>query len=113
MFRHELEHCGRLAIFKFEVDGNLAVTASGYLLHEENQARLYLVSLTEVKLSPPRRLTHLAVARFAKELRATYLVPVDHQAGCDRVSSSALEGGFIPVLTATSFDLLVAKLSQP
>jgi hypothetical protein len=111
MFHHELEYRGRLAIFKYEADGQLVVTASGYLIHEENQSRLYLVSLSEVKLTPPRRLVHLALARFAKELGATHLVPVASLASQNKVSLATLNEGLTPCLPAVPLDDLVAKLS--
>ncbi|KVP17404.1 hypothetical protein [Burkholderia ubonensis] len=114
MVRHEIEHNGRLAIFKLMDLGQTMVTASGYLIAEENEVRLYLVSLWEERRTPPRRLTHVALARFAKELGATHLVPVDHAVEDvpDRVTAAALAGGFIPTHAPVALSQLEARLAR-
>lgn len=114
MVHHEIEHNGRLAIFKLTHLGKTVVTASGYLIPEENEVRLYLVSLWEEKLTPPRRLVHVALARFAKELGATHLVPVDHamEAVEGRITPGDLVGGFVPSRTPVSLSQLEARLAH-
>ncbi|KVP75581.1 hypothetical protein WJ96_07685 [Burkholderia ubonensis] len=114
MVHQEIEHNGRLAIFKLTEHGQPVVTASGYLIPEENEVRLYLVSLWEVKRTPPRRLTHVALARFAKVLGATHLVPVDHAVKSvqGRVTAVDLAGGFIPTHAPVGLSHLEAKLAR-
>jgi hypothetical protein len=112
MVTHELEYNGRLALFCLAHLGRRVVSASGYLIHEEGQARLYLVSLCQERLAPPHRLGHVALARFAKALRATHLVPVDHgmPSVLGRVTPAVLDGGFVPALPPATLDELDAKL---
>lgn len=114
MVHQEIEHTGRLVIFKFSYQGRLVIWASGYLISEEGQTRLYLVSYWEARLMPPRRMGHVALARFARALKASHLVPVDHgiAAAHDRVSAGRLSGGFIPCLGAVTLEQLDAKLTR-
>jgi hypothetical protein len=114
MLHHEIEHNGRLAVFRMAYLGQWVVTASGYLVAEEEQARLYLVSFSERRLVPPQRFGHVGAARFAKALGATHLVPVDHGMAMvhGRVEPSAFDGGFVPCLKAASLDELEAKLAK-
>jgi hypothetical protein len=114
MFHSNITFNGRLAVFGLEYLGQRAVTASGYLLTEEGQARLYVVSVVEARLTPPRQLVHVAMARFAKELGATHLVAVDHemQSVPGRLRPDAFAGGFVPALPAVTLDLLEQKLER-
>ena len=114
MLHHDIEYNGRLAIFQMTDFGQRVVTASGYLINEEGQARLYLVSYWEGNLAPARRLGHVAIARFAKALGATHLVPVDHGMAMvqGRVAPAAFEGGFVPCIPAASLGELEAKLER-
>lgn len=115
MVTHELEYPGRLALFTLIHAGERVVTASGYLVNEEGQARLYLVSLCETRRAPPHRLGHIALARFAKALGATHLVPVDHgiPGALGRVTPASLDGGFVPVLPPATLEYLEEKLGVP
>ena len=115
MVTHEIEHTGRLAVFTLAESGQRVVTASGYLVTEAGQARLYLVSLWEERRVPPHRLGHVALARFAKALGAQCLVPVDHGMPTvpGRVQPAAVEGGFVPCLPAVTLDQLEQKLKTP
>lgn len=114
MFHIDIEYNGRLAIFQLTDFGQRAVTASGYLIHEAGQARLYLVSFWEKDLASARRLGHVAIARFAKALGATHLVPVDHGMAMvqGRVAPAAFEGGFVPCLPAATLGALEEKLER-
>ena len=114
MFHSNITFNGRLAVFVLDYQGQRAVTASGYLINEEGQARLYVVSVVESRLTPPRQLVHVAMARFAKKLGATHLVAVDHEmlAVPGRVRPDAFAGGFVPALPAVTLDFLEQKLEQ-
>lgn len=113
MVTHEIEHNGRLAIITLAYGGERVVTASGYLVVESGEARLYLVSLWEARRVPPHRLSHVALARFAKALGASHLVPVDHGVvgSPGRVTAANLNGGFVAVLPATTLETLEQKLA--
>lgn len=115
MITHEIEYTGRLAVLALAYGGERVVSASGYLITEEGEACLYLVSFLEARRVPPHRLGHVAIARFAKELGATRLVPVDHgmSAMPGRVRPAAFEGGFVPCLPAVTLDQLEEKLRTP
>lgn len=106
---HELEFNGRLAIFTYILHGGPVVVASGYLVHEEGQARLYLTTLSEETLSPPQRLLHRALARFAKELDATHLVPVAYALPSRYLDLTA---GLVPTLPGVTLSALDAKLAN-
>lgn len=114
MLHHDIEHIGRLAVFHLAYFGRRVVTASGYLIFEEGQARLYLVSFWEAQHQPPHRLGHVALARLAKVLGATHLVPVDHGMAMvqGRVAPATFKSGFVPCLPAASLDDLEAKLER-
>ena len=114
MLHHDIEYNGRLAVFHMAYLGRRVVTASGYLIAEAGQARLYLVSFWEGHLVPPHRLGHVGIARFAKALGASHLVPVDHGMAMvqGRVSPAAFESGFVPCLPSASLDDLELKLNK-
>lgn len=114
MLHHNIEHIGRLAVFHLDYLGERVFTASGYLLTEDGQARLYLVSFWEGRQVPPHRLGHVGVARFAKAVGATHLVPVDHGMAMvqGRVAPAALAGGFVPCLPRAALEDLEAKLAM-
>lgn len=114
MVHHHIEHTGRLAVFKLTHHGKPVVIASGYLIAEEHEVRLYLVSLWEEKLTPPRRLAHVALARFAKALGATHLVPVDHAMDTvqGRIANSTLASGFIPCHAPVTLSELEVRLAR-
>lgn len=113
MVTYEIEHTGRLAVFTLFSQGLRVVSASGYLIREDGQSRLYLVSLWEALLEPPQRLGHVALTRFAKHMGANALVPVDHgMSGVPgRVRPAALEGGFVPCRPAVTLAQLEQKLA--
>jgi hypothetical protein len=114
MVNHEITFNGKLALLEFSADGRRAVSASGYRVPEAGEVRLYLVTLLEERLNPPQRLVHVALARFARELGATHLVPVDHGMAAvpGRVTAAALAGGLLPCLPRVSLEQLDAKLRR-
>jgi len=114
MVDHHIQYNGLLAIFDFSYAGRRAVSASGYLITEDGETRLYLVTFWEARLKAPRRLGHVALARFARALGASHLVPVDHGMAAvpGRVSAAALAGGFVPCRAPATLDQLDTKLAQ-
>lgn len=114
MTHHELDRNGLLAIFKYHHHGNPVVTASGYVLKESGEHRLYLVSLWGEKLSPPRQLVHLALAKFAREVGASHIVPVHHamEDTSGHVLKARLSHGFLPVHDPVSLHQLERKIAR-
>lgn len=114
MVNHEITFNGKLALFELMADGRRAVSASGYRVPEDGEVRLYLVTLLEARLHPPQRLVHVALARFARELGATHLVPVDHGLAAvpGRVTAAALEGSLLPCRAPATLEQLDTKLAR-
>lgn len=114
MFHHELTRNGRLAIFQYSHHNQVVVTASGYLIQNGADRDLYIVSLQEAPTEPPRNYRHLALARFAKELGASHLVPVPQAMTLSTpgAGKGRLQGGFLPTKEAVTLDKLEALLTQ-
>lgn len=114
MTHHELDKNGLLAIFNYYHHGTPVVTASGYVLKEAGEDRLYLVSLQEERLSPPRKLVHVALAKFAREVGASHLVPVHHamENTPGHILKARLSHGFLPVHDPVSLQHLELKLAR-
>lgn len=109
MLTYTMKKTGRLLELSCTLSDRPAVNASGYLITSKGEAVLYLVSLSEEKLTPPRRLLHLALSTFAKKAGAHYIAAVRHGLpACPAKSSACLDAGYVPVKPTIS----LSKLEQ-
>lgn len=114
MFHHDLKLNGRLAIFQYSHLNQVVVTATGYLIKNGADRDLYIVSLHEEPTEPLRCYRHLALARFAKEMGASHLVPVPQAfaLAARPPAKGCLNGGFLPTKAAVTLTQLEALLGQ-